>query len=220
MQHIHFSVKTVLIATALLAAGFGALESDSALVSSLVFSLHLGLLCVASVGALVGGGNRRVFWLGFALCGWVYSSIAFGWLSSGRASPAYVWMGYGYQQDGTRSDRSNLITNRLLDLYATVRTPRSIGSRVTAEWRGAGYWPATIREVKDGLYRVGWDDTSPDEWVAPNQIQSGTRDLDRVGHSIFSPLLGLLGGVVCWYLFADRRQGAAGSGQQTAGSGR
>src|SRR5688500_10194300 len=73
MQHIHYSVKTVLIATALLAAGFGALESDSALVASLTFSLHLGLLGVATVGACVARGNRRVFWIGFAVFGWVYS---------------------------------------------------------------------------------------------------------------------------------------------------
>lgn len=205
MRHIHFSVKTILIATALLAAAFGALESDSALVASLVFTLNLGLLGVATVGAMVSRGNQRVFWLGFATFGWVYSFVAFGWLSSARISPNYVWMGNTYQQNGVRTDRSNLATVMLLDLYATVRKSTSVGTRVMAEWRGAGYWAATIREVKDGRYRVAWDDGSPDEWVAPHQIQPGTRDIERVGHSIFSPLIGLLGGVICWYLFADRR---------------
>ena len=206
MKHLRFSVTTVLIAVTLLGLAFGALESDSQLVGSLVFTLNLGLLCVAAVGALAALGNRRVFWLGFAVFGWVYSLIAFGWLASAtRAYPAYVWLGSGYQQDGYRNANSTLVTNRLLDLYASLRTPRSVGSRVMADWRGAGYWQATIREVKDGRYRVGWDDGSPEEWLGPNQIQASGRDVDRVGHSVFSPLIGLLGGILCWYMFADRR---------------
>ena len=217
MKHLRFSVTSVLIAVTLLGLAFGALESDSLFVASLVFTLNLGLLCVAAVGALAARGNRRVFWLGFAVFGWVYSLIAFGWLASAtRASPAYVWLGYGYQQDGYRSDRPSLVTNRLLDWYGSLRAPRAVGARVMADWRGAGYWQATIREVKNGRYRVGWDDGSPDEWVGPNQIQSSGRDVDRVGHSVFSPLIGMLGGILCWYLFADRRVQAETSGAVAA----
>jgi hypothetical protein len=216
MRHVRFSVATVLIGMALLGLGLGALESNSPLVTSLVFTVHLGLLSVAVVGALMTSGNRRVFWLGFALFGWVYSLAAFGFLFSSQRynSGAYVWWGYPNQtQPSTKSD---LVTSQLLDWYATTRVRPKVGSEVIALWRGGGYWPATIQQINGNSVLVAWSDGSPAEWVAASQIQSHWRDLERVGHSLFSPLAALIGGIVCWYLFADRKVVAGSSSEARA----
>jgi hypothetical protein len=203
MKHVRFSLTTALVGITLLGLAFGALESESQMVGSVVYTANLGLLCLAAVGAAAARGGGRVFWLGFAVFGWVYSAAAFGWLSAGRQFNPYPYMWVGVYQ--TRNEGPDLATTNLLDLYGRLRTPKGVGSRVTAQWSGGGFWPATIDQVDGSRYRVVWDDSSPPEWVGASQIQPQARDLTRVGHSIFSLLIGLAGGVACWYLFADRR---------------
>ena len=208
MKHIRFSVAAVLIAVALVGIGLGALESNSALVTSLVFSAHLGWLCVSLVGAFIARGDARAFWAGLASFGWVYSLVAFGFLFPTQRynTNAYVW--WGYPSMAQPEQKSELFTSTLLDWYATLRVRPKVGSQVIAQWRGGGYWPAQIQQINGSSILVAWTDGSPPEWVTASQIQSHWRDLERVGHSLFSPLAALLGGIVCWYLFADRKVAA------------
>jgi hypothetical protein len=191
MKAVRFSVKSFLLGVAALAAGLGALESNSELVASLVFSLNLLLLCFALVGAIVAAGQTRVFWIGFVVFGGLYSLVAFGFLFPQQPTYGNVWFGYaGINQ------RPQLITSRLLDLYGSLRAPRSIGEKVSALWSGGGYYPATITNYKEGLYEVKWDDGSRPEWVSIGQMQPMGRELERVGHSLFALLLGFLGGLI------------------------
>ncbi|EKD50851.1 MAG: hypothetical protein ACD_62C00415G0001 [uncultured bacterium] len=48
----------------------------------------------------------------------------------------------------------------------------SVGNKVQVKWKGAWY-PSTIKEVKDGKYKIhydGWSD-SWDEWVGTSRIR-------------------------------------------------
>ncbi len=201
MKPVRFSVKSFLLGVAALAAGLGALESDSDLVTSLVFTLNLGLLCFALVGAMVAAGQVRRFWIGFIVFGGLYSLVAMGVLFPTQANYSYMWMGYSNQRP---TERPGLVTSRLLDIYASLRAPRSIGDRVSAQWSGGGYFAATIVSYKDGRYEVDWDDASPNEFVSTGQIQPMGRDLERVGHSVFSLLFGFLGGLAAVCCFNPR----------------
>ncbi len=202
MTHIRFSVSAVLVGVAVLALALGALESNSPAVHNLAFTVNLGLLGVAVVGAIVTGAGRRVFWLGFAVFAWSYSLVAFGSLFSSSVYNPSMWWSYSPQ---TVERRTDLITSDLLGWYGFLRQRVEIGTTVSAPWRGGGYWPATINEMRQGEVFVAWQDGSPGEWVSATQVRPTGRHIDRVGHSLFSPLFGLLGGVVCWYCFADRR---------------
>jgi hypothetical protein len=200
MKRVRFSVRAFLMGIAVLAAALGALESDSALVTSLVFSLNLGLLGFALVGALVAAGQARRFWIGFVVFGGFYSLVAMGIVFPSQPN-LYASMWGGYSRS---NERPQLITSHLLDVYASLRAPRSIGDRVSAQWSGGGFWPATIVSYKDGRYEVDWDDASPNEWVSSGQLQPMARDLERVGHSVFSLLFGFLGGLAAVCCFASR----------------
>jgi hypothetical protein len=167
---------------------------------SLVYSLNLAMLSLAIVGALVAGGAARVFWLGFAVFGCFYSLVAMGFAFPGQQNYYYP-MWYGYSRT---TERPVLITTRLLEVYASLRAPRSIGDKVSAQWSGGGYWPATIVAYKDGRYEVAWEDTSPHEWVTTSQMQPMGRDLERVGHSVFSLLFGFVGGLLAVCCFGPR----------------
>jgi hypothetical protein len=206
MKPVRFSVKTFLLGVAALAAGLGALESNSELVASLVFSLNLALLCFALVGAIVAAGQPRVFWVGFAVFGGLYSLVAFGFLFPTQPNYGNPWMVY----PSRRSEQPQLITSRLLDLYASMRAPRSVGDKVSAPWSGGGYWPATIVAYANGRYEVDWEDSSPNEWVSGSQLQPRGGGLDRVGHSVFSLLLGFLGGLAAVCCLSPRNGRAEG----------
>lgn len=197
MKPVRFSVASFLIGVAVLAAAFGALESNSELVASLVFTLNLCLLSFALVGAIVADASARRFWIGFVAFGGIYSLVAFGFLFPQYPNP-------NVSTNARVNERPQLLTSRLLDLYGAMRASRSIGDRVSAQWSGGGLWPATIVGYKDGLYEVDWDDSSANERVTYAQIHPVGRDLERVGHSVFSLLLGFLGGVAAVCLFGPR----------------
>jgi hypothetical protein len=211
MKPVRFSVKTFLIGVAVLAAAFGALESNSELVASLVFTVNLALISFALLGALVARGNARGFWTGFLVFGGMYSLVAFGFLFPKQPNYGYIWFGYSQT-----NERPQLITSRLLDLYGTLRAPsRSVGDKVSAPWSGGGYWPATIINYQQGRYLVQWQDPSPPEWVSGGQLQPIARDLERVGHSVFSLLVGFLGGLAALVFFGQHSTPTAGTTEST-----
>jgi hypothetical protein len=195
MRGMNYSLMRLLIAVLLVALSLAALQSDSAVVSGLVFTIVLGLLCLAIVGAASRRGRGRVFWLSFAVFGWGYLFAAFG-----IGSPQSPLRFY---------NRPELVTSHLLDLYARLRTPYRVGSKVVAQWRGGGYYPGVIRQVKDGQYLVAWDDGDTPLFVSPYQIQGSTDNYQRTGHALFCPLVAWLGALLAVWMFAEREPASA-----------
>jgi hypothetical protein len=61
----------------LTALGLATLRNPTPLCASAVFTLAVGVLCVAILAALVHSGEWRPFWTGFALLGWIHLVLAF-----------------------------------------------------------------------------------------------------------------------------------------------
>ena len=58
--------------------------------ASATFSITLAMLTVALVGILCRSGERRAFWVGFAICGWLYMVLTTGPWFVDRIGPRLV----------------------------------------------------------------------------------------------------------------------------------
>jgi hypothetical protein len=72
MSHFRFTIAHLLGLVLFIAVGFAALREATALWDSAVFSVTLAVLSVSVLLALHRADRRRVYWLGFALFGWIY----------------------------------------------------------------------------------------------------------------------------------------------------
>ena len=76
MHHLRYNIAGALGAILFVAVGFAALREADELWDSWLFSLTLGLLLFAVLLAAHRTGDRRAFWIGFALFGWGYLSFS------------------------------------------------------------------------------------------------------------------------------------------------
>jgi len=60
------------------AVGFAALKNPSEIWASAIFTLIVGLLCVAILLAAARTGRKRLSWLAFSIFGWAYLIFTFG----------------------------------------------------------------------------------------------------------------------------------------------
>ena len=72
------SIGGLMAAILLVALATSALRSASPLWASTIFTMTLGVLATAVLGACFAGRRRRPFSVGFALLGWGYMTLAFG----------------------------------------------------------------------------------------------------------------------------------------------
>ncbi len=73
-----FSIAALMGIVVVCAVGIAALRYASELWENILFTLTLGLLAFALLGAIYRRGPRRAFWVGFALIGWGYLLLGFG----------------------------------------------------------------------------------------------------------------------------------------------
>jgi hypothetical protein len=73
-----FSIRQLLLATALIAAGCFALLNATPLIAAAAMSGAALTLSAAVLLAIYRDGERRAFWVGFALLGWTYLFLCFG----------------------------------------------------------------------------------------------------------------------------------------------
>jgi hypothetical protein len=78
MRFTRFSIAGLLGAAGLCAFGLACLLQASTPWAGATYSLTLGFLTVALVGVACRTGERRAFWVGFAICGWIYMMLATG----------------------------------------------------------------------------------------------------------------------------------------------
>ena len=72
MRPIRFSIARLMAVVLAMALGFGALRTASARALGITLTATWAMLGIAIVGAICRRGAERAFWLGFAVCGWVY----------------------------------------------------------------------------------------------------------------------------------------------------
>jgi len=83
---LRFSIRQLLIGTALLAVAFVALLNASAWWASAMASSALLTFSASIVLAIYRDGQRRAFWIGFSVLGWVYLAL----LAASSALANYV----------------------------------------------------------------------------------------------------------------------------------
>jgi hypothetical protein len=217
MSQFRFSIATFLIVVTLVALGLAAMASQSHLATSLAFTAFLVLLGVASAGAFLSAPHQRAFWVGFAIFGWTYWFVEFdtGASRSAGAQPVVSFNSFFSGRLTTRVQPAGapvrLITGNLMDWLESVMTANlSVGSKVTAQWRGGSYYTGTITAAQTGQYLIVWDDGSPQQWTPPNQILPNSPNLRLSAHATFGGLFALLGGVLVMLLFGERKPAAAG----------
>lgn len=202
MSRFRFSIAGFFLVLTLVAFGLAATVSQSDLAGSAAFTVFLGLLCLATAGAILRALPERAFWLGFALFGWTYwfcefdtdlpspqPSVLSGFFFSGRPS-------------NSPASRPGLVTRHFLQYLASNLAPsRTIGSKVMGQWRGGSYYSGTITEANGNQYLIVWDDGSAPQWTPTTQIFPNSPSILVAGHSLCGGLFALVGGVMAAVLF-------------------
>src|SRR5262245_28083647 len=171
MSRFRFSIAGFFLVLTLVAFGLAATVSQSDLAGSAAFTVFLGLLCLATAGAILRVLPERAFWLGFALFGWTYWLCEF---ESELPTPQpSVLSGFVFARatSTSASSRPGLITHHFLQYLASNLAPsRAIGSKVMGQWRGGSYYSGTISEANVDQYLIIWDDGSAPQWTPTTQI--------------------------------------------------
>ena len=72
MRRDSFSIRGLMIVIVILALAFTGLRTPSRIWANAWFTLALLGVTIAIPAAVASVGDRRAFWVGFAVCGWVY----------------------------------------------------------------------------------------------------------------------------------------------------
>ena len=78
MKFPRFSIASLLVTVAICAIGMACLMFASTPWAGMLLSVTLAALTLALLGVFYRRGERRAFWAGFALCGWIYMTMSFG----------------------------------------------------------------------------------------------------------------------------------------------
>ena len=87
MQSARFSIRALLATLALVGIAAAALSNASPFVAALTTSSVIVVLLVSVLAGINLQDSSRAFWLGFAICGWSYLFLIYGWtrLSDGNS---------------------------------------------------------------------------------------------------------------------------------------
>jgi hypothetical protein len=180
MRHLRFNIAGLLVVILVLAVGFAALrQADEAWESGLFSLLLLGLL-LAVLMSVHRGEAKRAFWVGFALCGWVYLGLSL-----------------------VPSVESRLVTTKAL-AYLDSKVPGHPSAVLAVRLTGMGSGSSGAQiQIDSAASNVRfWD-------AATGRLLSGwggtTANFIGIGHSLFALLAAWLGGLVSRRLYRHSR---------------
>jgi hypothetical protein len=90
VRFCRFSIAGLLVTVGICAFGLTCLLNASTSWAAATFSIILGMLVVALIGIVYRTGERRSFWVGFAICGWLYMVLTTGPWFVDRIGPRLV----------------------------------------------------------------------------------------------------------------------------------
>jgi hypothetical protein len=205
------SIAMLLAAMVPIAVGFAALANPTAFWEGAIFLLTMVVMFAAVLGVCYRRKTERAFWVGFSLFGWglflVSSDLN---LSIRPGASVQYWFGTGNEKDDM--PLTALVRNLVDTLQLNRSTvPKSIGEKVQVQWgSGANYYASTVSDIKDGQYKIRYDNDAQgrwDEWVGMNRIKSdGLTRCYRIAEMLFMLLFALAGGVIGVYFFATGRR--------------
>ena len=200
MRRFRFHLGTLVMIVLLFGVGLAALRESNDSWDSGILSVTLGVLLISVSLAVHRNESRRAFWLGFALFGWVYLGLslippiesrlittkALAFLDSKvkRSLPGGLAY-FDYDNDGA------------LDLYVVNNTksntliPNTGNGDWIADVTAAGSNPTRFTNILAGRSLAGFGS-------AENFI--------RIGHSLVTLIMALLGGYLSRQLHASNRE--------------
>ena len=166
---------------------FAALRYPTPLWANVWYSLTLTALTLAVPAAVYRRGERRAFWVGFAVCGWVYFILALAPWLQGEA---------GFQ----------LVTTTVLDLMA----PRIVQTDYLVRSYIGGFNPQYAPAQPTPWQVWNLPEFPPDNpWHRVGYVTLISPGLYlRIGHAFFCVLIAFVGGGIVRYLAATGPQSA------------
>jgi hypothetical protein len=215
MRRFRFRIGTLLTLIIVLGVGFAALRESNDTWDSGVFTLVLGALLVSTLLTIHRAGERRAFWLGFALFGAAYLGLslipsidsrlittkALAYIDSKvpRSIPAGVAY-FDYDNDGS------------MDIYVVNNSQPN----VLYLNKGNGGFQDVTTAV--GLNPAGNLVTDNGRLFLNNSAgrrlwgSNGTTEhFVRIGHSLLALIVAWVGGRLSGYLYAKNREPVQGS---------
>ncbi len=111
LRRFRFGIAQIMLLVLGVGLAIGSLRSPSPLLASVIWTMIVSLLCWSVVAATLGK-NRRAFWAGFAVFGWVHLVVIFDLY---RFTPA----------DSENPPLPALLTSYLIDYLRDHVPPRS-----------------------------------------------------------------------------------------------
>ena len=191
-----FSIRQLLAATALVAFGCFALLNASPIVAAAMMGAVAVLLVAAVVLSIYRTGDKRAFWIGFAIFGWSYLLLCYGPIFTENNSP-FGW---------TRLVTGRLATALYDRMHGTtgIQIP-GLGNLVFLETTAppptlsvtVAQPVATGSAGELGQLALNFAPVAPPVTTGPDRV-----DFLNVAHSLWALLLAITGG---WFAAWARR---------------
>ncbi len=178
MPRYRFSIRGLMIVVLLLAMAFAGLRTPTRLWANVWYSMALFGIAIAIPLAVAEREGRRLFWIGFAVCGWVYFLFA---------------MAPGFEEQASY----RLATTTVLDLVSPHVLDLNYLTRIYAQ---------TMQPPSSPARPTPWQTWNLTEYPLSPIWRHGYAELHapflyfRVGHSAFCLILAMLGGELTRYL--------------------
>ena len=182
-----FSIRTLMSAIVVSAIGLAALRNASDLWAGIMLLVALAAVGVAVLGAIILRGRDRCWWLGFALFGCGYLAMVFGpWEST---VPRHL---------GTTNlldyVHAKVVGSPIKNFDVTRYDKNSVLHQAIIPDRGVNItWPPDIVAATLPINR----------WSAALPGVANYDQFQRVGHSIFALIAGLVGGSIATWFYAS-----------------
>ena len=211
---VRFSLATLMSIVAGAALMFAALRSASVFWASATFTLSVAVLLFSLLAVVFRRDAARAFWVGFLLFGWAYLSMVFGpWFSTNVKDHLLTSkvLGYSYNKiaslptssGGRGTVLGDVDNDGWVDMYvANMQSPNYWFRNV-----GNGRFEDVTRRARMGAGMIDSDGDGNVEFFVTNPWSAAGPswdNLQRVGHSLFSLLAGLVGGLLALFLWRSR----------------
>ena len=203
-----FRFRTLLMAVAFIALAITALMNASLAWSHDLYCAAIGLLTLAIPLACYRSGEKRAFWAGFALCGWVYLLV----IGNLDERPRTEW-----NQAVSRGPSANVPTSRLTHwVYTKAYGDPAPGPNADVE---AAIQSLSLHQRQVVVAYPLTDLSGSMSLSTAVPIAGGAAARPRpdwwyflnVGHALWTILLACLGGLVVRGIFVLRPEDAAQS---------
>jgi hypothetical protein len=178
-----FSIAALMWFVFVLGVGLAALRYPSKLWASFFFSITIGAMVIGSLGAIFHRRLPQKFWMGYAICGWLYMLLNFGpWFES-EVSPY-------------------LFTTAVLDLlYPHIAAPEQtamLRNNTQAFGLAGGFGPSAPVNIWEHWSRI---DSAAEQFAITNNFDvNRSKPFQLIGHWILALLFAYIGGSIArWF---------------------